>query len=273
MRGGGVRRIAAVIAFIGSTTWCAAQNPAHRRYTIADGLPSNTIYSALQDRDGFMWFGTDAGAVRFDGTKFRTYGVREGLTDNNVIKVAQDSEGRVWFLTLNGKLCYVFNDTVHNGRTDPELALYESPNGWATFVEDRDGMLWFGSIYHHVLRLDLDGGQDSLWTFPAMKPSVVLDDDQRITVVATGDVFKFVGDQWAKTGSLPTPYHQVDVLRGFDGRGPPIFLSPTGILALGDGQWVPFWKGSFEHARNARCWIDAAGDSLGEQVRRRHRVP
>lgn len=34
-------------------------------YTKADGLPSNTAYGVTEDKDGFIWFCTDAGVVKF----------------------------------------------------------------------------------------------------------------------------------------------------------------------------------------------------------------
>ncbi|MBK8582507.1 MAG: hypothetical protein IPL86_11980 [Flavobacteriales bacterium] len=38
-----------------------AQDPFHTNLTLADGLPSNQVYCALEDHEGFLWFGTDAG--------------------------------------------------------------------------------------------------------------------------------------------------------------------------------------------------------------------
>ena len=38
-----------------------------------DGLPTNGIRALAQDADGFLWLGTDAGLVRFDGVEFRTF--------------------------------------------------------------------------------------------------------------------------------------------------------------------------------------------------------
>ncbi|MEO8587995.1 MAG: two-component regulator propeller domain-containing protein [Flavobacteriales bacterium] len=236
------------------------QDPVHRRYTVADGLPSNTVYCALQDREGYMWFGTDAGAVRFDGRVFSTYGVEDGLTDNNIIKLAQDSKGRIWFLTLNGKLCYLLNDSIHNGRTDPELARYESLNGWTSFVEDRHGMLWFGGVYDNVLRLDMEGDRDSLWVFPLRKTSVVLDDDQEIVIVLTGRIHALEGARWVATDSIRSPFIQTDVVRGFDGRSPPLTVTVDGIVALQDGRWLKFLEEDFENRHHIRCWVDANGD-------------
>lgn len=44
-----------------------------RHYTNKQGLSHNTVYCALQDKKGFMWFGTDDGLNRFDGHQFRIY--------------------------------------------------------------------------------------------------------------------------------------------------------------------------------------------------------
>src|ERR1035441_3159727 len=35
-----------------------------------DGLPSDSVTALIQTRDGFLWVGTSAGLVRFDGLKF-----------------------------------------------------------------------------------------------------------------------------------------------------------------------------------------------------------
>jgi len=36
--------------------------------TINEGLPENSVRSILQDQHGFLWFGTQNGVARFDGT-------------------------------------------------------------------------------------------------------------------------------------------------------------------------------------------------------------
>ena len=35
--------------------------------TTAEGLPQGTVITTLQDSQGFMWFGTQDGLVRYDG--------------------------------------------------------------------------------------------------------------------------------------------------------------------------------------------------------------
>ncbi len=44
---------------------------------IQDGLSQNTVNAILQDKQGFMWFGTKDGLNRFDGLSFRIFKKRE----------------------------------------------------------------------------------------------------------------------------------------------------------------------------------------------------
>lgn len=44
-----------------------------KNWTIEDGLPVNAVNSITQDNDGFIWFTTYDGLVRFDGLNFKVY--------------------------------------------------------------------------------------------------------------------------------------------------------------------------------------------------------
>src|SRR5436190_9279460 len=39
-------------------------------WTDGDGVPLGTVYAIGQDADGYLWIGTDAGLLRFDGVRF-----------------------------------------------------------------------------------------------------------------------------------------------------------------------------------------------------------
>ena len=62
--------------------------------TVEDGLSSNTVYSILQDSQGFMWFGTSEGLNRYDGYTFKAY--RHDPVDSTSI-----SDNFIWFECLN----------------------------------------------------------------------------------------------------------------------------------------------------------------------------
>ena len=42
-------------------------------YTTEDGLPSNSVRDIVQDSEGYMWFATDGGLVRFDGSSTKVF--------------------------------------------------------------------------------------------------------------------------------------------------------------------------------------------------------
>lgn len=48
-----------------------------RHITMLDGLPTNTVRSITQDKDGFIWMGTDNGLCRYDGYNVLTYHNRQ----------------------------------------------------------------------------------------------------------------------------------------------------------------------------------------------------
>jgi ligand-binding sensor domain-containing protein len=87
-----------------------AQNPYIHQYTTNDGLPSNTVYYVYQDSKKFIWFATDAGVARFDGTTFTNYRKKDGLISNKVIRIKEDSYGRVWFFNYDGSLNYFYHN-------------------------------------------------------------------------------------------------------------------------------------------------------------------
>lgn len=61
---------------------------------VGDGLSQNTVGQIIQDRLGFMWFGTREGLNRYDGLAFRVYRKdNSGLGKNFVTALYEDSGG------------------------------------------------------------------------------------------------------------------------------------------------------------------------------------
>lgn len=93
------------------------------RYGVDDGLPSGTLYSIFKDTRGFLWFTTDNGIARYNGTRFEKFTTDDGLADNEVFYCTEDMNGRLWMATYNGKLCYYKDGIFHNEKTDSFLRL------------------------------------------------------------------------------------------------------------------------------------------------------
>ncbi len=77
-----------------------------RSYTVENGLPSNAVYGIVQDRTGFIWFGTTNGLCRFDGHEFHTYQYsrqsRNTISSNSIRRIMIDSRNQIWISLDNG---------------------------------------------------------------------------------------------------------------------------------------------------------------------------
>ncbi|HTF04344.1 MAG TPA: two-component regulator propeller domain-containing protein, partial [Bacteroidia bacterium] len=74
------------------------------------GLSQNTATAFLQDRDGFIWVGTQDGLNRYDGYAFTVYRTvpndTNSLCDNFILSLAEDNDGTIWIGTRNGLCAY-----------------------------------------------------------------------------------------------------------------------------------------------------------------------
>ena len=71
------------------------------------GLPQNTVRAIIQTRDGYLWIGTEAGVVRFDGVEFRVFdtGNTPALHSNFIRALKEDAAGSLWIATSEGLVC------------------------------------------------------------------------------------------------------------------------------------------------------------------------
>ncbi len=129
-------------------TW--AQEPYAVHFGRKDGLPTSNVYCAMQDREGYMWFGTDIGVLRFDGANFQHYSTEDGLGDNEVFGCYQDPEGRIWFSTYNGRISYYQNGRFYNDAQDKRLMRAPEPTMMLKVTGDSKGNVFFlyRNVYH-----------------------------------------------------------------------------------------------------------------------------
>lgn len=130
------------------------QNPYIHHYTSFDGLPCNMIYDVFQDSQKFIWFATDAGAVRYDGSSFKTFTTKEGLNTSKITRIREDSSGRVWMFNRNGSLNYYLQNTLYNSSNAPFLDSLQPNEAFYDFFEDDDHTLYFYNIVYEIFSLD-----------------------------------------------------------------------------------------------------------------------
>jgi len=82
----------------------ALANYARQSWVMENGLPQNSVTALIQSREGFVWLGTEAGLVRFDGNSFQLFdrGSNPGLPDNDICCLLELPDGGMWIGTSGG---------------------------------------------------------------------------------------------------------------------------------------------------------------------------
>ncbi len=110
-----ISELTLIIGFIPTTY---AEPVCHfTHYSTENGLPQYTIMDILQDKNGFMWFGTWDGLSRFDGYRFQNFKVHPGdsfyMKSNRIEKLYEDKYGRIWFRTYDKEIhCFDANQNI-----------------------------------------------------------------------------------------------------------------------------------------------------------------
>jgi signal transduction histidine kinase/ligand-binding sensor domain-containing protein/CheY-like chemotaxis protein len=71
----------------------------------AEGLPQNSVRSIAQTREGYLWFATAEGLVRFDGVRFTVFDRTStpALPSGNIDSLAVAADGALWIgFRMNG---------------------------------------------------------------------------------------------------------------------------------------------------------------------------
>jgi len=113
-----------------------------------------SVYAALEDHDGTLWFGTGGGLLRYDRSghrfiRYRSYpSDLQSIAGNNVVALFDDREGNIW-IALHGAPLSFFA-----GRDPPFQKIPRDPNpryaGSGPLVnaiyEDSRGTLWMSYL-------------------------------------------------------------------------------------------------------------------------------
>lgn len=95
-----------------------------KRLSVSDGLPTNTVRAMVQDKDGYIWIGTTAGLVRYDG--YSCVPFNNGQTSTSYVALLEYDRANnlLWVIspTYNVRCldlnCGRFTDYTQNGDCD-----------------------------------------------------------------------------------------------------------------------------------------------------------
>jgi len=93
---------------IGSSGYAQQQKVNFTALKTKDGLSSNMVNAILKDRYGLMWFATEDGLNKFDGSNFIVYKYKSddssGIQANDVRALHEDKSGNLWVGSSGGSL-------------------------------------------------------------------------------------------------------------------------------------------------------------------------
>ncbi|MNU90686.1 Sensor histidine kinase YpdA [compost metagenome] len=134
--------------------------PTCMNISVKDGLPSSETYFVHQDRQGYMWFCTDHGVVKYDGFRTHLYNKSNGLPDEVVFKIFEDEIGRVWFFLYNGSLAYYDQEKrkilPYKYNHLLRKLNHGDFNSRKSFFVDKDDNVYYSGVYDFA-RIDRNG--------------------------------------------------------------------------------------------------------------------
>jgi signal transduction histidine kinase/ligand-binding sensor domain-containing protein len=133
------------------STTITAQEIKFEYITPNDGLSQSSVNTILQDRSGFMWFGTSSGLNRFDGSTFVIYyaNVKDSasIVGNSISTLYEDKQGNIWVGTDNGISFYNRDhDNFINYRHKDNDPTSLSGLIVSSLYEDSKSRFWVGTL-------------------------------------------------------------------------------------------------------------------------------
>ena len=120
--------------------------------TIEDGLSQNAGLAIFQDRQGYLWIGTQDGLNRYDGYDIEIFkhdlDDTTSLSHNGILSMAEDRDGNLWIGTWGGGLnrFEAATKTFIRYRSNPEDTSSLSNDVVTSIKLDTEGRLWVGTL-------------------------------------------------------------------------------------------------------------------------------
>ena len=224
-----------------------------KHITISDGLSESCVNSIIQDRDGFIWIGTQDGLNRYDGYTFKVYKPdlfnQNSLFSSQIKIVYEDRSGILWIGTVAGGLTS-FNkktEVFTTYRNDPNDPTSISFNDVFGVFEDSKGRLWVCTFGGGLCILDRKTGKFKRYQNDPTNPRSlsgkcirqVVEDSQKQIWVGTDD------------GGLDLYSEQTDDFTVFKSKkGDPTTLSNDIMMFTCIDKDGYFWIGTYEGGMN-----------------------
>lgn len=111
----------------------SAQKPYLATVGLEEGLPTQTVYDVLEDRDGYIWVGTDQGVFRYNGSQFKQVNLPNARY-LNIDNLRLDANGHIWAKNYANQL------------------FHWNSNEWIEHQIEVDERIKLGSLQHFIFK-------------------------------------------------------------------------------------------------------------------------
>ena len=211
---------------------------AQRTWRSEDGLLQDTASALLESKDGYLWVGTDAGLVRYDGATFEPFSraTVPGFLHNGIQALVEDSRGALWIAT-----------------SEPGLYLFQ-----------RGSVRTFGpaeGLPDRPIRRLLKDSSETLWAAPTEGPLLRFDGKRFQPVPSDAAHLRISALAEDRVGSLWVGTVGSGLWRLRQGRLTLAALAATEITALAAGTDGEIWVGT--RSRGLLAWVDGRLEAPG----------
>ena len=210
------------------------------------GLSQSNVTTILQDKQGFMWFGTPDGLNRYDGYKFTIYRNDPkgpmSLSDSHIKNIFEDPEGMIWIATSEGGLDRLDRekDRFIHYRHDPHDPASISDNSITCITGDAQGNLWVGTRFGGLNRLDKKTDRFTRYKYQTAGNSI---SDSTVTAVMEDSRHQlWVGTENGGLNLLEPGTGRITHFQHSDKDGGS--LSNNSVQCLYEDHWHRLWIGT-----------------------------
>ncbi len=188
--------------------------------TVEDGLSNNEVFAVIQDRNGFIWFGTNDGLDRYDGYNFKIFrhnpNDSNSISDNTIRSLFEDKEGNIWIGTKSGVLNKYnpVSEKFSKWNLNSNSTIYRSIK---SIYEDRNENIWVGTHLDGLFKLNTKNNTIQQWESDTTKTNSlshnyvtsIIEDNNGNILIGTYNGLNIFNPDKPKNG-FKTFYHDSD---------------------------------------------------------------
>lgn len=243
-----------LLALLCSLMVSALQRAHLVHYSVEDGLSQNTISVIMQDRKGFMWFGTWNGLNKFDGYNFTVYqgsqDQENSLVNKRIASLDEDSLGYIWVKTFDNQIYRFIPSTGQFESLQHLSPILPKEEGYRSLKISPSGAVWLISRKQQLFILQTDSTTRKVTaqevTF-GKQPPVIIED---IHPLSDGSTYILTSSGLFRQ-KLPGSTIEPISLSSIGGeQHPTAFLEVNGVIWIGtqSGKLFSLQKGQ-RHAK------------------------